>query len=462
MERESNHMPGYWPQEGRSVSLAALSFEAAGSMYRLYTFLIYLAMPLVLLRLLWRGRKAPAYRLRWRERFGCVDQPPPPGGVWIHAVSVGEVLAIAPLVRRLIEHYPDRALTITTTTPTGSDQVRRLFGDRVHHTYMPYDLPRFLNRFFDSVRPRYFLMVETEIWPNLLRACRQREVHSLLANGRLSQRSFRSYRRLGQFSRQVFASIDQVAAQTKEDAHRFRDAGAGNVVVTGSIKFDMTLPASVTEQVEVLRRLWGERPVWIAASTHEGEDELMLAAHSRLMQALPNTLLILVPRHPERFERVAARVVRHGLSLVRRSSGDLPDDSTQVYLGDTMGELPALLGASDAAFIGGSLVPVGGHNMLEAAAQGVPVCFGPHTFNFALISRMLLDRGAALEVSDARHLAEVLQEWLSDAIKRAAAGEAGRQVVQANRGALDRLLALLEESIDLGRSDAQSRRAGSQ
>lgn len=455
-------MPGDWPPRGRSVSLAAVSLEAAGSMYRLYTSLIYLAMPLVLLRLLWRGRKAPAYRLRWQERFGCVDRKPPPGGIWIHAVSVGEVLAIAPLARLLLEHYPDRALTITTTTPTGSDQVRRLFADRVYHSYMPYDLPRFLDRFFDSVRPQHLLMVETEIWPNLLRTCRQRAVHSLLANGRLSQRSFRRYRRLGRFARRVFATIDQVAAQTEADAQRFREAGACEVVVTGSIKFDMALPASVTEQVEVLRRLWGERPVWIAASTHEGEDELMLAAHSRLMQALPNALLILVPRHPERFERVAARVARHGLTVVRRSSGDLPDESTQVYLGDTMGELPALLGASDAAFIGGSLVPVGGHNMLEAAAQGVPVCFGPHTFNFSLISRMLLDRGAALEVSDPMQLAEVLQDWLSDAISRAAAGEAGRQVVEANRGALERLLRLVEVNLEADRRESATRRFGAQ
>lgn len=416
-------------------------------MYRLYTFLIYLLLPAVLLRLLWRSRKAPAYRTRWRERFGWVEHPPAPGGIWVHAVSVGEVQAAAPLIRLLLDRHPEYPLTITTTTPTGSDQVRRLFGDQVCHTFMPYDLPGFLDRFLDSVQPGHLLMVETEIWPNLLRICRDRGVRTLLANGRLSQRSYRGYRRLGGFARRVFGSIDGIAAQTEEDAARFRQAGASPVMVTGSIKFDMAIPASVTEQVEVMRRIWGERPVWVAASTHEGEDEVALAAHASLLQRSPEALMILVPRHPERFERVAARVGRHGLTLARRSSGDLPESSTQVYLGDTMGELPVMLGASDVAFIGGSLVPVGGHNMLEAAAQGVPVCFGPHTFNFALISRMLLECGAAHEVSDAEQLADVLQDWLSDAIKRAAAGEAGRQMVEANRGALGRLFDLIEDQL---------------
>jgi len=416
-------------------------------MYRLYTLLISLAMPLVLLRLLWRSRQAPAYRTRWRERFGWVERPPAPGGIWVHAVSVGEVQAVAPLIRLLLDQHPDRALTVTTTTPTGSDQVRRLFGDQVHHTFMPYDLPGFLDRYLDSVRPSHLLMVETEIWPNLLRLCRKRGVGTLLANGRLSERSYRGYRRLGTFARRVFGSIDQIAAQSEEDAQRFRQAGASQAIVTGSIKFDMTIPASVTEQVEVMRRLWGGRPVWVAASTHEGEDEVALAAHERLLQHYPEALMILVPRHPERFERVAARVARHNLKLVCRSSGEQPLATTQVYLGDTMGELTVMLGASDVAFVGGSLVPVGGHNMLEAAAQGVPVCFGPHTFNFSLISRMLLDCGAAHRVKDAEQLADVLQDWMSDTIKRAAAGEAGRQMVESNRGALDRLYKLVEARI---------------
>lgn len=423
-------------------------------MYAFYTLLIYTALPLVLLRLLWRSRKAPAYRRRWRERFGHVPQAPAPGGIWIHAVSVGEVQAVLPLVQRLQERHPDLPITLTTTTPTGSDQVRRRLGDSVCHSYMPYDAPRFLRRFLEQVRPRHLLMVETEVWPNLLRMCNAGGVASLLANGRLSERSLRGYRRLGGFSRRVFGLIDQVAAQTDEDARRFVSAGASpeRVAVTGSIKFDIEIPASVREQVEVMRRNWGGRPVWIAASTHEGEDEVVLVAHSRLLKVMPDALLILVPRHPERFERVAVQAVRLGFPVVRRSDGELPGPGDPVYLGDTMGELPVLLGAADAAFMGGSLSRIGGHNMLEAAAQGVPVCFGPHVFNFTLIARMLIECGAAREVGDAEELALTLHRWLSDASLRSRAGEAGRQMVEANRGALDRLYALVERSLSAGAS----------
>ncbi len=416
-------------------------------MYSLYTLLLTLTLPLALLRLLWRSRRAPAYRYRLRERFGRTEISPAAGGVWIHAVSVGEVQAVAPLVRLLLEAHPEQAITLTTTTPTGSDQVRRLFGDQVLHAYMPWDLPSFLTRFLDRVRPARLLMVETEIWPNLLRLCRARGIETVLANGRLSERSLRGYQRLGGFARRVFADIDRVAAQTEDDARRFRQVGVPGerVVVTGSIKFDMTIVASVVEQVEVMRRHWAGRPVWIAASTHEGEEEIALAAHALLLRRLPQALLVLVPRHPERFDRVVSQIIRAGHQPVRRSAGQLPGADDPVYLADTMGELPVLIGAADAAFIGGSLARVGGHNMLEAAAQGVPVCFGPHTFNFALISRMLLQAGAAREVGDAVALAEVVGDWLSDASSRAAAGEAGRALVERNRGALQRLYALLEE-----------------
>ncbi len=418
-------------------------------MYSLYTFLLTLVMPLALLRLLWRSRRVPAYRRRLRERFGRADIAPPLGGIWIHAVSVGEVQAVAPLVRLLLDEQPERPVILTTTTPTGSDQVRRLFGEQVYHCYMPWDLPIFLGRFLDRVRPSRLLMVETEVWPNLLRQCRARGVETILANGRLSERSLRGYRRLGSFARSVFADIDRVAAQTEEDARRFREAGvaAARVVVTGSIKFDIDIAASVIEQVEVMRRHWAGRPVWIAASTHEGEEEIALAAHARILRRLPDALLVLVPRHPERFERVVSQIIRAGHQPVRRSAGELPGVDDPVYLADTMGELPVLIGAADVAFIGGSLARVGGHNMLEAAAQGVPVCFGPHTFNFALISRMLLDAGAAREIGDAITLAEAVSGWLSDASARAAAGEAGRTLVERNRGALRRLHALLQTPV---------------
>ena len=413
---------------------------------------MYLLVPFVLLRLLARGISAPAYRQRWRERLGRVPSKVEPGGVWIHAVSVGEAQAISSLVGMLLKEYPQLPVYITTTTPTGSATVQRLFGDQVGHSYMPYDLPLFLNRFLETLQPSHLLMVETEIWPNLLFACRRHGIRTLLANGRMSERSFKGYRRLGAFTRQVFAQIDAVAAQTQDDANRFIGLGVpGNAVeVTGSIKFDQQIPASVEEQVEVMRRNWGGRPVWVAGSTHEGEEEIMLAAHLHLLREIPDALLVLVPRHPERFDRVTGQTIKSGLNLVRRSAGELPSGDVQVYLADTMGELPVLLGAADVAFIGGSLAKVGGHNMLEAAAQGVPVCYGPHTFNFELISRMLLDCGAARLVHDAQSLATLLQAWLSDASVRSAAGESGRQVVQRNRGALARLYRMLEKQLAAG------------
>jgi len=421
-------------------------------MRHLYTLLLYLLLPFALLRLLLRSLRAPAYRQRWAERFGHVPDSVPNGGVWIHAVSVGEVQAISPLVHLLMREHPGLPLYITTTTPTGSATVRRLFGEQVWHSYMPYDLPSCLERFLDKVRPVCLLMVETEVWPNLLMTCREHGIRTLLANGRMSERSAKGYQRVAGFARDVFARIDTVAAQSQDDGQRFAQLGvpAQAIEVTGSIKFDLALPASVDEQVEVMRRNWGGRPVWVAASTHEGEDEIMLAAHARLLHELPDALLVLVPRHPERFDRVTGQVIKSGLNLVRRSSGDFPEATTQVYLGDTMGELPVLLGAADAAFIGGSLAKVGGHNMLEAAAQGVPVCFGPHTFNFTLISRMLVDCGAAKLVHDAESLSALLQAWLSDASVRSAAGEAGRQMVQRNRGALKRLYGLLERMLPSG------------
>jgi len=416
-------------------------------MRHLYTLVLYLLLPGVLLRLAWRGLRAPGYRERWAERFGRLTRTPAPGGVWIHAVSVGEVQAIEPLVRHLRERYPRLAITITTSTPTGSERVKLLFGADVFHAYCPYDLPFAVRHFLEQVRPRMLIMVETEIWPNLLALCAARKIPALLANGRLSPRSARGYGRLGGFTRQVFSGISAVAAQSSADAERFIRLGvpADRVVVTGSIKFDMRIPASVQEQIQVLRRAWGDRPVWVAASTHEGEDEQVLTAHRAILDKVPSTLLVLVPRHPERFERVATLVSRHGFELCRRSLDQPCGEGIQVFLGDTMGELPVFLGGADVAFIGGSLVKVGGHNMLEAAAQGVPVVFGPHVFNFSGIARLLRDREAGVMVEDAGSLAAQVAAWLRDASERSRIGENGRQVVEENRGALRRLARLVDD-----------------
>ena len=414
-------------------------------MRALYTLLLYLVFPLVLLRLLWRSIKAPAYRERWLERLGLFTPPGAWGGLWIHAVSVGEVQAVLPLIRQLLADNPGLPITVTTTTPTGSARVVEQLGEQVFHVYFPYDLPLALTGFIRRVRPRALLMVETEIWPNLLHSCRLHGVYTLLANARLSARSAQRYARLGRFTRDTFSHIDCIAAQTEADAARFRALGvaADRVFVTGSIKFDIRIPASLEEQVEVLRREWGGRPVWVAGSTHEGEDELVLQAHHQVLSSFPNALLILVPRHPERFERVAGLCKREHLKLARRSRHGSYGTQTQVYLGDTMGELPVVIGSADVAFIGGSLVPTGGHNMLEAAAQGVAVCFGPHVFNFAAISELLVAEGAARRVGDEVELAQQVIAWFRDASARAEAGENGRRVVRQNRGALARLIGLL-------------------
>ena len=417
-------------------------------MRRFYTLVLYLVLPLVMLRLLWRSFRAPAYRRRWRERFGLFENEPAPGGVWLHAVSVGEVQAIEPLVQYLCKAHPAMAITITTATPTGSDRVRALFGDSVFHIYCPYDIPLFINNFLRRVRPGVLLLVETEIWPNLLGICQQRQIPSLLANGRLSEKSARAYRRLGSFTREVFQCITRLAVQSRDDARRFAELGVppARISVTGSIKFDMKIPASVLEQTQVLRRLCGEdRPVWVAASTHEGEDEKVLEAHRLVLQRLPNTLLILVPRHPERFERVVALARRLEFGVVSRSSGDPCDLDISVLVGDSMGELPIFIGTSDVAFIGGSLVATGGHNMLEASAQGVAVVFGPHVFNFPAIAGLLLAEQAAVQVANSEELARQVLDWLTDASERSRYGENGRRVVEQNRGAMGNLIELLEQ-----------------
>jgi 3-deoxy-D-manno-octulosonic-acid transferase len=420
---------------------------------QIYTLLWILVLPFALLRLLWRSRRAPAYRRRWAERFGRFAPPARTGGVWVHAVSVGETQAAQPLIKRLLAEPAAQPVTVTTTTPTGSARVGELFGDQVFHVYLPFDLPWAVDGFLDRVRPRLLIMVETEIWPNLLAGCAARGVPTLLANGRLSARSARGYARLDGFARETFAAIGAVAAQSDADADRFVALGVppDRVQVTGSMKFDVAIRGSVKEQAEVLRRDWGTgRPVWVAASTHEGEEEAVIEAHRQVLAVLPEALLVLVPRHPERFERAAQLVRRAGLPMVRRTERTAVAAGTAVFLGDTMGELPVFLGAADAAFVGGSLVDIGGHNVLEPAAFGVPVVFGPHMHNFAAISRLLLEADAAEQVRDGRSLGEVVLRWLGDASERTRIGENGRRVVEANRGALDRTWQMVLERLPPG------------
>ena len=413
----------------------------------LYTVLFTLLTPLYLLRVYWRGFRAPAYRERWQERFGLFGKASRIGGIWVHAVSVGEVLAIARLVRQLLERYPDLPVLITTATPTGAERVKALFGDEVEHRYAPIDLPWVVRRFLRAYRPRLLILVETEIWPNLIHHAKEAGVPTLLANARLSVRSAQRYHRVAALTREALRNITVIAPHGEADGDRFLTLGArpDQLEVTGSIKYDIHLPGSLRERADVMRRDWGgQRPVWLAASTHEGEDELILQAHAAVRRQIGDALLVLVPRHPERFDRVAQLVAEQGFSLVRRSEQHPCDEETAVFLGDSMGELTLFMGAADLAFIGGSLVPHGGHNILEAAAQGVAVVFGPHMFNFSEISELFLTREAAVQVDSVEALAAQVISWLSDASERSRVGEAGRTLVDNNRGALERVMRLVD------------------
>ncbi len=422
-------------------------------MRRLYTSLLYLAAPLALARLALRGLRAPAYWRGWGQRFG--RYPPGVGqpAIWVHAVSVGEVQAAAPLVRSLLRDHPRHRLLVTTTTPTGADQARKLFGDQIQCQYLPYDLPGAVARFLDRFTPVIGLIMETEIWPNLYHACAARGLPLFMVNARMSPTSARGYRRVAGLTRATLGQVAGIAAQTEEDARRLIDLGAppDRVQVTGNTKFDLQPPASLHEEAAVLRRELGlSRPVWVAASTHEGEEERLLAAHDRLRRSLPSALLVLVPRHPERFHRAEVLCRHQGLEYVLRSARIPVPADVPVFIGDSMGELGLFYAAADIAFLGGSLVPVGGHNPLEAAALGRPVIFGPHMFNFAEIARLLLVAGAARRIQDAADLAPLLETWFADPSLRHDMGERGATTVAANRGARDRVLAMIRGSLPPG------------
>lgn len=415
----------------------------------LYTLLFHLCLPLIGLRLIWRAWRAPAYAKRVGERFAFGLPPLRPGGIWVHAVSVGESIAAAPLVRELLARYPDLPITLTSMTPTGSERIRALFPEeqfagRVQHCYLPYDLPWAAVRFLKQVRPCLAVIMETELWPNYIHQCARRGIPVALANGRLSERSARGYARASKLTAPMLAELSLLAVQSEVEAQRFIALGARRetVQVTGSIKFDLKVDASVLAGAAALREQWQarQRPVWIAASTREGEDPLVIQAHQRLLVTHPDALLILVPRHLERFDSAAVQLREAGLVCVRRSSGEAVGPGVQVLLGDSMGELLFLYALADIAFVGGSLVATGGHNPLEPAALGLPVIMGPHRFNFQDITAQLLERGALREVADAEALATEVAALWDEPPRRVAMREAGLAVLKANQGALQRLL----------------------
>jgi 3-deoxy-D-manno-octulosonic-acid transferase len=413
----------------------------------LYTPLLYLFLPLILVRLVLRGFKNPAYWRRWLERFGYIPVSGPVD-LWLHAVSVGEARAAAPIVNALLDNSNVQSILVTTMTPTGSEQVRQLFGNRVAHCYAPYDYPQVINRFLNRAQPKLVLIMETEMWPNVIRHCHRRGISILFANLRLSERSFQRYLRVAGLMRLVLDQVKGFAVQSEPDADRLCKLGARReaVFVTGSIKFEVNLTASLLEVAQVVRREWGkERPVWIAGSTHEGEETQVLATHAELRREHPDLLLVLVPRHPERFSTVTKIVEKSGHRVARRSeTRGVLDATVSVYVGDTMGELALLYAASDIAFVGGSLVATGGHNILEPCALGLPVVFGPHMFNFLQISELAMERQAAIQVADQAQLTAAIRRFLGDPNLRFRVGEAGKALVTENKGALSRTLTMLK------------------
>ena len=411
----------------------------------LYSLLFHLLLPIIAGRLVWRAWRAPAYGRRIGERFALGLPAMRKDGIWVHAVSLGESIAAAPLIRELLVRYPGLPITVTSMTPTGSERIQALFGEQIQHCYLPYDLPWACARFFRHIQPRLALIMETELWPNHIHQCAKRGVPVVLANARLSERSAHGYARFAKLTAPMLAELSLIAAQTEAEAERFRQLGArpGCVEVTGSIKFDLSVDAQLQVRASQLRDEWGatQRPVWIAASTHAGEDEIILAAHRQLLASFPQALLILVPRHPERFASVFELCKREGFASVRRSLEEAVTAQTQVLLGDTLGELLFLYALADLAFVGGSLVENGGHNLLEPAALGKPLLSGPHLFNFLEIAAQLRSAGDLLQVQDAAELQEQLQRLFAEPQQAAQMAMAGLAVLRANQGALARLLA---------------------
>lgn len=414
-----------------------------------YNLLTYLLLLPYALYWLVRGVANRSYWHKLGERFGFgytrLD-----GAVWIHAVSVGEVVAATPLIRALMKEFPERQLLVTTVTPTGAARVEAIFGDTVDHSYIPFESPDAINRFFAAKKPDIAMVMETEIWPNLYHGCGVRRIPLVLISARISPKSVASYRKLLPLFRETLSHGIIIAAQTQADADRFLSLGAApqRTRVTGNIKFDIELPASINADGEALRQaLFPRRPTWIAASTHDGEEAQVLDAHRALLDSVPDALLILVPRHPQRFAGVGDLVRKRGFTVVARTESRPVPDEAEVFLGDTMGEVPLFYAASDVAFVGGSLVPIGGHNLLEPAAVGVAMLAGPYNFNAQEIATLFIELDACHEVASSEALSAELERLLGDASARATMAAGATHLLNENRGALDRLLGMIRPLI---------------
>ena len=419
-----------------------------------YSLILFSITPLFFLRLLIRGRKAPGYLQRWNERLAiyrlnAVEK----FIIWLHAVSVGEVEAAFPLIQKIQKHFPEYTILVTTTTPTGSSRIESLFGQSIRHVYLPYDLPVCVRRFYKVFNPKIGIIMETEIWPNLFYYSAENATPLVIVNARLSQKSAAGYGYLRSLLKSTLAQVSCIAVQTDGDAERFIEIGADSEKLrrTGNMKFDLVLQKDIYSDAAILREeIFNQRAIFIASSTHQGEDEQILDAFSVIKQRFPDLILILVPRHPERFDTVAELCLKRGFDVVRRSDNRACLPETNVFLGDTLGELKVFYAASDIAFVGGSLVARGGQNVLEPAAVGVPVITGPHTFNFKDIVRMLIETRAAIRVENSDDLANRVIDLMADKIRRIEMGEQGKRFVRKNRGAVDRTMECILGVMDKG------------
>ncbi|UOA07927.1 lipid IV(A) 3-deoxy-D-manno-octulosonic acid transferase [Methylobacter sp. S3L5C] len=416
----------------------------------IYSCFFYLLIPFILLRLLWRGIKAPAYRCRWRERFALYNKKFPQDVIWFHAVSVGEAEALFPLVRHIQRQHPDVKLLITTTTPTGSARVTEVMQETVAHVYLPYDIPGAVNRFIRCFKPKLAVIMETEIWPNLFMSCGKNNIPLYIINARLSEKSSRGYQKIPSLVHSALAQVKGIATQTIDDASRFIAIGADSdkVSMLGNIKFDVEIPQSIIIQgLQVKNDLFGGRFVWLIASTHKDEEALFLEIYKEIKQKIPELLLVIAPRHPERFADVEKLCEQLQLAVVMRTSGNIINTETDVYLADTMGELKILYAAADVAFVGGSMVPTGGHNILEASAVGIPVMFGPYMTNFKEIVRGVLSGKAAIQCQNKEDVVNAMLALYEQPAYRAALAEKGLLFVRQNQGAIARIYAMLNQVI---------------
>ena len=424
-------------------------------MHFLYNLLTYLLLIPFAIYWLIKGIGNRTYLDRLGQRFGF-GYPKMDGCIWVHAVSVGEVQASVPLIRSMIERYPGQKIFMTTVTPTGAARVAALFGDKVQHSYIPFEFPNAIRSFFSAIKPRVAMIMETEIWPNLYRGCGLRKIPLILVSARISPKSIRGYRKLIPLIRETLSHGIVIAAQTQADADRFIELGANpaRTTVTGNIKFDVELGRKVASDGKMLRdALFGERPVWIAASTHDGEEQQVLSAHRTLLENHPRLLLVLVPRHPKRFAGVRDLIENQAFNVISRTERRPCDESTEIFLVDTMGEVPLFFAASDIAFVGGSLVPVGGHNLLEPAAQGLPIITGPHLFNSQEIADDFINLGACRVVANEAELATEVANLIDDPAAAGEMGKKGLMLLEQSRGSLERLLVLLEPLLDDGIAD---------